>query len=810
MNQPLDRIEDWFARRGWTPAPFQREVWQAYLAGASGLLHSSTGSGKTLGVWMGILAEEAAGREPARGPVALWLTPLRALAADTLAALQEPLDGLGLAQWRIEARTGDTSPTAKQRQTRNPPNALVTTPESLSLLLAAKDGRDLLGHLRLVVIDEWHELLGTKRGVQTELALARLRRWNRGLRVWGLSATLGNTEEAAKVLHPGEPFALVQGETAKRVTVDSLLPESVERFPWAGHMGQRMIERVVHELDHSPSSLVFTNTRAQAEIWYGAILAFRPEWEEVVGLHHGSLDLEERRAVEQGLKDGALRAVVATSSLDLGVDFSPVERVFQVGSPKGVARLLQRAGRSGHQPGAASRVTCVPTHAMELIDVAAVRVAAAQNRIEKRAYHREPLDVLAQHLVTVAIGGGFDGDDLFEEVRSTAAYAQLAREDWEWALAFVTRGGPTLAAYPDYRKVHEEDGFYTVENRRIAQRHRMNIGTIVSDAAMNVQFVGGGRLGSVEEAFVSRLRKGDRFVFAGRALEFVAVRDMTCLVRRAKSTKGVVPRWAGGRLPLSSELAQSAREILQDAKDGTYAGPEMALGRPMLELQSKWSAIPGMNELLVEQVQTREGCHTFVFPFEGRLVHEGLAALFAYRMSRDRSTTFSLACNDYGFEMLAPWPVDFFAAVEDGLFAIRNLAEDALASLNSSEMARRQFREIARVSGLVLQSTPGKQKSVRQLQVSSGLLYDVFEKYDPRHPLLRQARNEVLEKNLEESRMADCLRRLAKARIVRTEPPRPTPFAFPILVDRLRETIGSESMDDRIRRMVEALEQAAG
>ena len=800
-------VDAWFRCRGWEPLPFQREVWQAVREGRSGLLHSGTGTGKTLAVWLGFL--QTADPE-STGLQAIWLTPLRALAGDTLSALRETLDDLGFERWRVESRTGDTSSHLKAKQLRETPHVLVTTPESLSLMLANAAAQTFLGDLKMVVVDEWHELMGSKRGVQTELALARLRRWNEKLTVWGLSATLGNTEAAARVLIPDRKSLLVRGEVGKETAIDSLLPETVDRFPWAGHLGLQMAGPVVEELERVGSVLLFTNTRAQAEIWHREILRLKPKWAGQVGLHHGSLDLEVRREVEEGLKSGRLRAVVATSSLDLGVDFSPVERVFQIGSPKGVARLLQRAGRSGHRPGETSRVTCVPTHALELVDIAAARNAARAGRIESRPPVAKPLDVLAQHLVTVALGGGFEGPELLAEVRTTAAYADLTDQEWGWAIDFVTRGGQTLAAYPEYRKVVFKNGRYTVDDRRTAQRHRMNIGTIVSDAAMQVQFLKGGRIGTIEESFVSRLKKGDRFAFGGKVLEFVMVKDMTCWVRSAKGVQGTVPRWAGGRMPLSNELASAAREVLGLARDGILDGPEMELAAPMLRVQQDWSAIPGPNDFLVEQVSTREGHHTFLFPFQGRQVHEGLAALLAFRLSRDRRITISMAVNDYGIELLSSDPVDFESELRNGILDATGVAGDILSSLNVAEMAKRQFREIARVSGLVVQTVPGRQKTARQIQASAGLLYDVFAQFDPDHPLLRQAQREVLERSLEQSALVACLERLASSRLVLTKPPKPTPFAFPILVDRLRQTVSSESLEDRIQRMAMSLEKAAG
>jgi ATP-dependent Lhr-like helicase len=583
----------------------------------------------------------------------------------------------------------------------------------------------------------------------------------------------------------------------------------MERFPWAGHLGTNLIDAVVTEVDRARTALVFTNTRSQSEIWYQALLAARPDWAGLLAIHHGSLDRKTRDFVEDGIRAGKLKCVVCTSSLDLGVDFAPVDAVLQVGSPKGVARLLQRAGRSGHQPGAVSRVLCVPTHAFELIEVAAAREAVAIGAVESRPPLDRPLDLLTQHAVTLAIGGGFTRPEFLAEMRRTRAYRDLTDGELDWVLDFVTRGGAALNAYPEYSRVLLEGDRYVVRDRRIIQRHRMSIGTIVSDAAMKVRFLTGGTLGTVEESFVTRLSAGDRFIFAGKPLEFIRLREMTAWVKRARSAAGAVPRWMGARMPLSSELALAVRAKLEEARTGCFAGPEMEAVRPMLELQAAWSAIPAPDELLIERLETREGHHLFVYPFDGRLVHEGLSALFAYRIAQLTPISFTFACNDYGFELLSPERAPIEAALEAGLLASTHLAHDVVASLNASEMARRQFREVARVAGLVFTGFPGQSKTVKQLQASSGLLYDVFTTYDPDNLLLHQAQREVLERQLEQSRLARTLLRLEASRVRLAEIARPTPLAFPILVDRTREKISSEKLADRVRRMTAPLERAA-
>ena len=814
-EDPVAHLESWFARNGWRAFAFQHEVWRAYLDGESGLVHSATGSGKTLAAWLGPLAQwmaEGAGRAAPALRV-LWITPMRALAADTVLSMQRAVEGLGI-PWTVGLRTGDTSSAERAKQARKLPSALVTTPESLSLMLSNADAREKLSELKLVVVDEWHELLGNKRGVMTELGLARLRRWNPKVQTWGLSATLGNIEEAAERL-TGSPTAssarIVKGVSDKQVAIDTLIPPDVDRFPWAGHIGLAMLDRVVEAIDSSRSTLVFTNVRSQAEIWYQGILEARPDWAGLIGLHHGSLDADVRRWVEQGLKEGRLKAVVATSSLDLGVDFSPVERVLQIGSAKGVARLMQRAGRSGHAPGQVSRVSCVPSHALEFVEAAAARRAALAGRIEARTPVDRPLDLLTQHLVTIAAGEGFDEEALKAEVRSARAYRDLTDAEWQWALDFVTRGGDALKAYPDYHKVvRDEEGTWRVKDTAIARRHRMSIGTIVSDAAVDIRYMSGKRLGNVEESFIARLAKGDAFVFAGHVLELIRVENMTAYVRAAKPGSAVIPRWDGGRCPLSSEVSESIRELLELHLEGRANEPELKAVERLLKLQNSWSRIPRRRELLLEQTQSREGHHVFLYPFEGRSVHLGLSALLAYRLSKARASTFSLGFTDYGFELLARQRFEMIPALKAGLLSTENLLEDMLASLNAAELSKRQFREIARVAGLVFQGYPGQPKTNREVQATSGLIYEVFTRWDPANPLLGQSEREVLERQLEYSRLAQALRRMAAAPVLLRQTHKPSPFAFPIMVSRFREKLTNEKLADRVRRMQLEYDKATG
>ncbi|QYG03952.1 MULTISPECIES: ligase-associated DNA damage response DEXH box helicase [Massilia] len=819
-NPVSARIDAWLSSRGWTAFPFQRAVWKAALKGESGLLHANTGAGKTFAVWFAALQRAGLDTGRARaGLRVLWITPMRALAADTQRALEDSAAEL-LPEWRIGARTGDTKSAERARQTRSMPAALVTTPESLSLMISNAAAHEQFRHLDMVIVDEWHELMGSKRGVQVQLALARLRRWRPELLVWGVSATMGNLDLARHVLLGGEEGAdagvLVEGDTRKKIVVDCLIPENVSRFPWGGHLGLQMLQPVIAEIEGHEATLVFTNTRSQAEIWYQNILEARPDWAGVIALHHGSLDREVREWVELGLKNGILKAVICTASLDLGVDFLPVERVLQIGSAKGVARLLQRAGRSGHAPGRVSRVTLVPTNSLELLEAAGAKKAVAARRIEGRYVPNKPFDVLVQHLVTVALGGGFRSAELYEEVRQAWSYRHLTEEEWQWALDFVARGGQSLTVYPEYRRVLPDDeGVYRVPDSAIGRRHRMGIGTIMSDATIQVKYMSGGRIGSVEESFISRLKPGDRFLFGGRILEFVRVHELTAFVKRASGTRGAIARWQGAKMPMSNELAHAALEELRLADGGVFDGPEMRAIEPLIAIQQRWSALPTSEVLVLESMKSREGYHLFVYPFAGRSVHMGLASLIAFRVGRAQPITFSIAINDYGFELMAPEPVDwarmFDAPTGAGvdLFDTARLLEDVIDSLNATQLSQQRFREVARIAGLVFSGYPGQPKSNRQLQASSSLFFEVFRKHDAGNLLLTQAEREVMEQELELTRLRDTLAELHARRIAYREVKRATPFGFALMVERFREKVSTEKLNDRVARMLRELEKAA-
>lgn len=738
------------------------------------------------------------------GLQAVWITPIRALTREIQSSAQRVIHDLGL-QWEVGIRSGDTSSSDRQKQKRRPPEILITTPESLHLLLASKGYDKFFGDLQCVVTDEWHELMGSKRGVQMELALSRLKVIRPDLKVWGISATIGNMDESLAVLMgdslESDRLKVIRANVPKDIEVISVLPDEIERFPWSGHLGLKMIEKVLPIIDASQSTLIFTNTRAQCEIWYQHLLEVQPDLAGAIAMHHGSIARELRDWVENALHANQLKAVVCTSSLDLGVDFRPVETVVQIGSPKGVARFMQRAGRSGHQPGATSRIYFVPTHSLELMEGAALRQAIEEQRLESRIPYIRSFDVLIQYLVTLAVSDGFRPEEILPEVRGTFSFQSISDAEWRWILEFITTGGASLQAYDEYQKVEVLNGLYKVTNRRTALQHRLSIGTIVGDSSLQVKYLKGGFIGTIEEWFIAQLKPGDIFWFAGRALELVRIKDMTVQVRRSKSTKGKVPSWQGGRMPLSSELSVFLREKMAQAQQGDWRDVELRKLEPLFEVQNERSAIPRKDQFLIEYFKSREGYHLLVYPFEGRFVHEGMGSLLAYRISRLQPISFSIAMNDYGFELLSDIEIPVEEALAKGLFSTQNLSEDIHASINETEMARRRFRDIASIAGLVFKGYPGKQKKSKHLQSSSQLFFGVFSDYEPDNLLLQQAYEEVQTFQLEEARLRRALNRINEQEILLQYPPKFTPFSFPIIVDRLRERLSSEKLADRIRRM---------
>jgi len=820
-------IRQWYKQKNWRQFPFQQEMEETYLAGFSGLLNAPTGSGKTFALFLPFLADFINRRPDYKtrqnnGLQMLWITPLRALTNDIKKAMQEACDDLQI-PWKIATRTGDTPAAEKAALKKKLPEVLLTTPESLHLMLAQKEYPNIFKSLQVVVIDEWHELLGTKRGVQVELGLSRLKALsqesieinnnsklktqNSKLRIWGISATIGNLEQAAEVLlgndFPPEKIKMVRANLEKKLVIKSIIPDSIENYSWAGHIGLKLLPQVMELVAKSKTTLIFTNTRSQSEIWYHAILDGYPEYAGIMAMHHGSLDNELRNWVEQALHAEALKVVVCTSSLDLGVDFRPVDTVVQVGSPKGVARFMQRAGRSGHHPGAVSKAWFVPTHSLELLEGAALKEAIRREIFESRDPMLLTMDVLIQFMVTLAVSDGFRADELFNEVKTTYAFADLTRREFNQLLDFITNGGKTLAQYDEFLKVEVENGLYKVNSRRVAMRHRLSIGTITSDMSVRVRWLSGGSLGTIEESFISKLKPGNVFWFAGRSLEFIRVKEMSAYVKKSNAKKGIIPSWMGGRMPLSSQLTAVLRDKLDEVAHGIEKDEEVTALMPLFKLQQELSHLPQSHEFLIESFKSNEGHHLIFYPFEGRLVHEGMASLLAYRISKIKPASFSIAMNDYGFELLTDEDIPIEQALEDAaFFSIDNLLDDIQHSLNANEMARRRFRDIAHIGGLLFTGYPGQQVKNKHLQASSSLLFDVFSEYEPDNLLVRQAYNEALAFQLEEFRLRAALQRIQTQNIILKTIERPTPFAFPIMVDSLgRERLTTETMEERIAKM---------
>lgn len=807
----LHIAESYFETQGWKAFPFQKQTWGAFLSGKNGLLNAPTGSGKTYALWVGIVLSYIKSNpdyktKNKKGLKAIWITPLRSLSQEIAQTSQKFIDGIGL-PFTVGIRSGDTTTKERAAQKKAMPDLLITTPESLHLLLATKDHVNVFKDCNAIIIDEWHELLGTKRGVQMELGLSRLAGINKNLRMWGISATIGNLEQARQVLLGVDSdrysnSVLIKANLKKDIEVRSIIPETMEKFPWRGHLGLHLLEDVVKIINQSRSTLIFTNTRAQCELWFQALMHKHPEFAGEVAMHHGSINKETRIWVENAIRNESLKACVCTSSLDLGVDFAPVETIIQVGSPKGVARFLQRAGRSGHRPGVTSVIYFLPTHALELIEASALQVAVKTQAVEDRLPYLNCYDVLIQYLCTLAVSGGFYPDTIYPEVKATFCYQELTYEEFEWCLHFIVYGSASLESYDEYKKVSiDEDGRYFINDRGIAMRHRLQMGTIVTGTSITVKYATGGYIGSIEEYFISQLSRGDVFVFAGRTLEFVRLKGMVAQVRNSSKKKAKVTSWMGSRMPLTSQLGELLREEMQHFQSGKKRTPEVKALKDIINRQQQESIVPQSHEFLIETFKTREGYHSVFYPFEGRLVHMAMAGLLAYRMSLLQPISFTLAYNDYGFEILSDQEFDMQNVLDNNLITSDMILEDLEASVNATELAKRKFRDIAVISGLVFTGYPNKAVKVKHLQSSSQLLFEVFRDNEPDNLLFRQAYTETYEQEIEEYRLREAFERIENQTIVWKACKQPTPFSFPIITDRLREKLSSEKLADRIKRM---------
>jgi ATP-dependent Lhr-like helicase len=788
---------------------FQKDCLDAYFDGKNGLLNAPTGSGKTFALGIPVMLADKLKGDYKKGLKVLWITPLKALSVDITNALQEAADELETG-WRVERRSGDISAAKKASQLKNSPDCLVTTPESLQIMLARKGVHKFFKYLDAVIVDEWHELLSSKRGVQVELGLSRLKALKPDIKIWGISATIGNMQDAIEVLMGDEQTrantAIVQANIKKKLKIKTLLPDQMDDMPWAGHLGMRLLKKVLPIIKANESTLIFTNTRSQAEVWYQKIIEAFPDLAGLIALHHGSLGKEVREWVEMALHKGTLKAVVSTSSLDLGVDFRPVSAVIQIGSPKGIARFLQRAGRSGHSPDATSRIYFLPTNSLEIIESSALQRAIKEGHIESRIPVVRAFDVLVQYLVTLAVSDGFREEELYKEVKKTHCYRTVTREEWEWVLRFITKGGDSLQSYEDFNKVKINEGLYQVESRKIAMRHRLSMGTIVGGNTMIIKRQRGKSIGTIEEYFISRLKIGDAFVFAGQKLELTRVTGLMAYVVPSAKKSAAVPSWSGGRMSLSSEIAAVIRNEFYDLANLPFSklNREGKKLQSLLHIQESRSIVPRPNELLIEYLEDEDGHHVYIYPFEGRMVHEGIALLLAYRLSKMTKISLNLGMNDYGFEILCDQEIPLMDALEEDWFTTKGLLDDIQNSSNMTALAGKKFREIAAISGLTFKGFPNKEVKERHLQSHSQLFFDVFSDYEPHNLLLQQAYEEVTYYQLEVNRIRSALQRIGEQEIVVKVLSKPSPLCFPLLVDSMnRDRISNESVAERVRRMLE-------
>jgi ATP-dependent Lhr-like helicase len=778
-NNPLpEPFDAWFRMRGWRPHRHQLEMLVAADAGRSALLVAPTGGGKTLAGFLPSLVDLAA--DPRPGLHTLYISPLKALAADIRRNLGTPITEMGLAI-RIETRTGDTSQKERQRQRGDPPHLLLTTPESLALMLSYPESREMFAGLGAIVIDELHALTGTKRGDLLALGLARLAKLAPKARRIGLSATVAWPDDLAAFLAPdGCQVARIEGEPTPEPEVTILTTE--HPLPWAGHMGTHALPAIYLAIKAHRTTLVFVNTRAQAEI------AFQELWRLnddnlPIALHHGSLSAEQRQKVEAAMAEGRLRAVVATASLDLGVDWAAVDLVIQLGAPKGVSRLVQRIGRANHRFDTPSRAILAPANRFEVLECRAAMQAVREGHLDGDRPRDGGLDVLAQHILGLACAEPFTADALFEEVRGAAPYRRLARLDFDDALGFVENGGYALKGYERWRRLFRDSlGRYHVTGDEVMRRYRMNIGTIVEATTLKVRLTRGPVLGEVEEYFAQGLTAGDTFLFAGQLLRFEQIREMTVECSRAVGTQlPKVPAYSGGRLPLSTYLADRVRAILADPRQWHDLPADV---QEWLRLQRRHSVLPHSDGLLVETFPRGSRWYLVAYCFEGRNAHQTLGMLLTRRMERHGLRPLGFVATDY---VLAAWSVHPPVEI-DALFDQDMMGDDLEAWMAESSMLRRTFRNVAVIAGLIDRNLPGLAKTGRQVTFNTDLIYDVLRKHQPNHVLLRATRADAAGGLTDVRRLADMLGRV-QGHIHHRRLDRISPLAVPVMLEIGKEQV---------------------
>jgi ATP-dependent Lhr-like helicase len=791
------RFAAWFAARGWTPHAHQLDLLAADAGGRSVLLIAPTGGGKTLAGFLPTLVD--LWERPSDGLHTLYVSPLKALAVDIHRNLETPIAEMELAI-TAETRTGDTPAAKRQRQRRKPPNILLTTPESLALLLSYPDAPALFRGLQRVVVDELHALAGTKRGDLLALGLARLQRLAPGCRRVGLSATVADEAALVAWLSPtgraeDAPVRLIRGRAGRAAELRILA--TAERLPWSGHMAIHAMAEVYDAIRAAGTTLVFVNTRAQAELVFQALWRINDD-NLPIALHHGSLAAEQRRKVEAAMARGALRAVVATSSLDLGVDWAAVDLVIQVGAPKGASRLIQRIGRANHRLDEPSRALLVPANRFEVLECRAALEAVRAGELDGAPPRPGGLDVLAQHILGMACSAPFDADELYAEVTAAAPYAGLAREDFDDTLAFVATGGYALRTYERWRRLtRDEAGRYKAANAAVVRRYRMNVGTIVEAPMLKVRLRRGPVLGEVEEHFVQGLVPGDSFVFAGQLLRFEGIRETTVQVSRGTGELPKVPAYAGGRLPLTTQLADRVRAMLSEP-DRWDSLPEDV--REWLRLQGRRSLLPPRDGLLVETFPRGRKEYLVAYCFEGRNAHQTLGMLLTRRMERAGLGPLGFVASDY---VLAVWSLRPARDI-DGLFDEDMLGDDLEAWMDESSMLKRTFRNVAVIAGLIERRHPGQEKTGRQITFNSDLIYDVLRRHEPGHILLRATRAEAAGGLTDVHRLGAMLARV-KGRITHRRLPRVSPLAVPVLLEIGKEAVYGAALDDLLDEAAEAL-----
>lgn len=811
-----DVIDGWFRARGWQPRPHQLALSATVQAGHDALLIAPTGGGKTLaGFLPSLTALQNKSQNPSGRPGihTLYLSPLKALAVDVARNVEQPVMEMGL-DIRIETRTGDTPVSKRNRQRQNPPDILLTTPEQLALLLAAGNAASFFADLRYVIIDEIHAMAASKRGDLLSLGLAALASWSPDCRFIGLSATVREPAHLQAWLGVrGSPAQLVMADGGAEAEIDILLPD--QRIPWSGHSGRFAVADIYRRLQAAETSLIFVNTRSQAEMLFQDLWAVNADG-LAIALHHGSLAKEQRRKVEAAMIRGQLRALVCTSTLDLGVDWGNVDQVIQMGAPKGAARLMQRIGRANHRMDETSRAVLVPTNRFEILECEAARTAIADGEIDGQGQRLGGLDVLAQHIMGRACGDGFDSDVLYAEIGRAAPYAGLTRETFDRVLDFVATGGYALKTYDRFKRiVRRRNGLWVARTKRDIQQHRMNIGAIVEARLLTVRMVrksrsavqsgdpmagrvAGKKLGEIEEYFVSSLKAGDTFIFAGQVLCFVAVRAHDALVVPAAAAQDpAVPSYNGGKFPLTTFLAARVREMIYDQTKWS-ALPEPA--QDWLKIQKLRSVIPSASQLLVETFSRGNRHYLVTYPFEGRLAHQTLGMLITRRLERLGKQPLGFVASEYALAVWALKPLgDLDLSV---LFHSDLLGDDLEEWLDESVLMKRHFSHCALISGLVAQRLPGQEKTGRQVTFSTDLIYDVLRSHQPDHILLEAARQDAATGFLDIWRLSEMLARVS-GMIVHKALVRISPFAVPLMLEIGKEPVRGHSASEDILRDAE-------